>query len=196
MQAEQARRPKVGLLLNQEEGPGVATPRWDAIREVARAAQAAGVDSLWLVDHFLWQGDPWERDGAGNFGVLECWTTLAALAEATTRPRLGTLVTCSTTTTPRCGPSPITWRRSSAASSGRRQQHHAVRGASAPQRRRCGPLPETAVGAEGEELGEVVGKHEPVEQVGGIGPWEVGRGRLQLGEFLVADGGVALRRHR
>ena len=32
---------------------------------------------------------------AGSYGVTECWTTLAAVAEATTRVRLGTMVTCT-----------------------------------------------------------------------------------------------------
>ena len=88
-------RPEFGLLLPHEEGPGIPPPSWSKIRDVAREAEDVGLSSLWLVDHFLWVGDPWGREEAlgvapdGSYGVTECWTTLAAVAEATTRVRLG-----------------------------------------------------------------------------------------------------------
>lgn len=85
----------VGLLLNQEEVPGRPAPRWTDIERIATDAETLGFDSLWLVDHLLWRTDPWERGGSDEIGVWECWTTLAALARATTRVSLGTLVTCA-----------------------------------------------------------------------------------------------------
>jgi alkanesulfonate monooxygenase SsuD/methylene tetrahydromethanopterin reductase-like flavin-dependent oxidoreductase (luciferase family) len=87
---------KLGLLLNQEEQPGIGPPRWSDLRSVAEAAEQAGFDSLWLVDHFLWRSDPWRRPEVDSeLGVLECWTTVAAVAAVTTRVQLGTLVTCA-----------------------------------------------------------------------------------------------------
>src|SRR5262249_20633834 len=48
---------------------------------------ADGFDSLWLPDNFF------ERTpGAPTRGMWECWTMLAALAEATRRVELGTLI--------------------------------------------------------------------------------------------------------
>ena len=93
----------IGLLLPQEEGPGDPKPSWPYLAEAARIAEAAGFDSLWLVDHFLWPRDPWARDPAefgaapdpAGLGTLEAWTTLAALAAVTSRVRLGTVVTCT-----------------------------------------------------------------------------------------------------
>jgi F420-dependent oxidoreductase-like protein len=57
--------------------------------DVARAAEAAGFSSLWLMDHFLQipqVGREWED-------MLESYTTLGYLAAVTERIRLGTLVT-------------------------------------------------------------------------------------------------------
>jgi alkanesulfonate monooxygenase SsuD/methylene tetrahydromethanopterin reductase-like flavin-dependent oxidoreductase (luciferase family) len=87
--------PSIGLILNQEEEPGRPTPRWQDMAAFAADAEAIGVDALWLVDHFMWEGDPWGRDEAQPYGVWEAWTTLGALASATSRVRLGTLVTCT-----------------------------------------------------------------------------------------------------
>jgi F420-dependent oxidoreductase-like protein len=57
-------------------------------REVWQAADEAGIDQLWTSDHLRRvpsSGDP-------NGPILDSWTTLAAVASATRRIRLGTLV--------------------------------------------------------------------------------------------------------
>lgn len=57
--------------------------------EQAEAAESAGFDSVWLMDHF-WQ---LPMLGATELEMLEGYTALAALAMATGRVHLGTLVT-------------------------------------------------------------------------------------------------------
>lgn len=60
-----------------------------ALREGWRAADAIGVDSIWVWDHFYpLYGDP----GAAHF---EAYTLLAGMAVETSNARLGALVTCN-----------------------------------------------------------------------------------------------------
>src|SRR5215212_6865171 len=59
------------------------------LREAAQQLDQLGFDSVWVWDHYMSWNDPRES-------VLECWTTLAGLAEATRRIRLGPLVANNT----------------------------------------------------------------------------------------------------
>lgn len=59
------------------------------VREAAQLIDAAGFDSIWTWDHYVSWNDPAEA-------AIEGLTTLAGLAEATTRAKLGVLVANNT----------------------------------------------------------------------------------------------------
>jgi alkanesulfonate monooxygenase SsuD/methylene tetrahydromethanopterin reductase-like flavin-dependent oxidoreductase (luciferase family) len=74
-------RPWFGLFLPQ------LRMSFDVILERTLAAEAAGFDSVWLMDHLAAPAAP-EQD------TFEGWTLAAALAARTTTIRIGHLVTC------------------------------------------------------------------------------------------------------
>ena len=69
--------------------PSLAQP-WADVLEVTRHAEATGWDGVYVADHFM--GDAGGGFGAVENPMLEATATLAALAMATDRLRLGTLV--------------------------------------------------------------------------------------------------------
>ena len=83
------RRPlQVGLGLDTL---GLMTPdampqRWPDLLALARRAEEAGFDSLWIPDHLIL------RTPERTHGAWEGWSLLAAIAAVTTRSTLGTIV--------------------------------------------------------------------------------------------------------
>jgi alkanesulfonate monooxygenase SsuD/methylene tetrahydromethanopterin reductase-like flavin-dependent oxidoreductase (luciferase family) len=74
---------KIGIQLPEVE----REVRWPEYLAMAKAAEEVGFESLWLGDHLLYDGPeraPWEA-----------WTSLSALAAATSTVRLGPLVACA-----------------------------------------------------------------------------------------------------
>ena len=80
---------KFGLQLNPYF-PGPTGNPWDSVAEVTKVVDDGPYDSLWVYDHFLYEG--------GYPGhphpepVMECFTILGAMAAITRRVRLGQLV--------------------------------------------------------------------------------------------------------
>ena len=66
-----------------------ADAKWAKAVEVAEAAERLGYDSLWVYDHFHNVPVP------AHEAVFECWTTLAAISQRTSRVRLGQMVGCA-----------------------------------------------------------------------------------------------------
>jgi probable F420-dependent oxidoreductase len=82
---------KLGAILRLGPlAPDQPPAAYPAIRDMAQRVEAAGLDSIWVYDHLLYR---WP--GRSTDGIWEAWTVLSALAEATRRVELGTLVLCS-----------------------------------------------------------------------------------------------------
>jgi F420-dependent oxidoreductase-like protein len=63
--------------------------KWTAAVDVAVLAEELGYDSLWWYDHFHNVPVP------AHEAVFECWTTVAAISQRTSRIRLGQMVGCN-----------------------------------------------------------------------------------------------------
>ena len=69
---------------------GLGLTTWDAVRDLWIHVDRSGWDAACVTDHFM----PNTPDKVGD--VMECWTTLAALAPLTSRMRIGTIVAGNT----------------------------------------------------------------------------------------------------
>ena len=82
---------KAGVVLpNGIVGSPGGVRSYSEIRGLARAAEAHGLDSIWIYDHLAFHFADRPREG-----VWEGWTVLSGLAEATERVELGTMVLCT-----------------------------------------------------------------------------------------------------
>jgi alkanesulfonate monooxygenase SsuD/methylene tetrahydromethanopterin reductase-like flavin-dependent oxidoreductase (luciferase family) len=84
----------VTVPMSRSDGRG-RMPSWAEVLAFAGHAEALGLDSLWVCDHFVSRppGQPPE-------GIHEGWTILSALAARTTRIEVGSLVMCVSFRTP------------------------------------------------------------------------------------------------
>ncbi len=66
-----------------------ASAKWERAMEIAMLAEELGYDSIWVYDHVHNVPRP------SHEAVFECWTTVAALSQRTSRIRLGQMVGCN-----------------------------------------------------------------------------------------------------
>ena len=66
-----------------------AAEKWSKTVEIAVLAEELGFDSVWVYDHFHNVPVP------AHEAVFECWTTIAAISQRTSRIRLGQMVGCN-----------------------------------------------------------------------------------------------------
>jgi len=66
-----------------------AAAKWDKAVEIAQLAESLGYDSVWVYDHVHNVPRP------AHEAVFECWTTVAAISQRTSRVRLGQMVGCN-----------------------------------------------------------------------------------------------------
>jgi F420-dependent oxidoreductase-like protein len=71
-----------------------AAAKWNAAVDIALLAEQLGYDSIWLYDHFHNVPRP------AHEAVFECWTTIAAISQRTSRIRLGQMVGCNSYRSP------------------------------------------------------------------------------------------------
>ncbi len=80
------------MLLGQQLGtytPSTHGNHWDTTLAAARAAEQAGLDSVWLADHFMF---PDHEHPDREKPVFDCFVALGAIAASTSRIRIGELV--------------------------------------------------------------------------------------------------------
>ncbi len=80
---------KVGIQINRFNYPDGDSSIRNMLRSIALGAEQAGVDSLWVMDHFFQIG----HLGPKTDPMMEAYTTLGYLAGVTEKTMLGTLVT-------------------------------------------------------------------------------------------------------
>jgi F420-dependent oxidoreductase-like protein len=66
-----------------------AENKWNTTVNIAVLAEELGFDSVWVYDHFHNVPKP------AHEAVFECWTTIAAISQRTSRIRLGQMVGCN-----------------------------------------------------------------------------------------------------
>ena len=66
-----------------------AAAKWSTAVAIAQRAEELGYDSLWVYDHVHNVPQPAQE------AVFECWTTIAAISQRTSRIRLGQMVGCN-----------------------------------------------------------------------------------------------------
>ncbi len=80
---------QLGLYCNRFNWPGTEAGIGSALAAMAQEAEAAGLASFWVMDHFF----QLPRHGAVEEPMLEAYAALAYVAAVTRRMRLGTMVT-------------------------------------------------------------------------------------------------------
>ena len=83
---------RVSITITDYSWPGGPAALGGQLVDVARAADDAGLDTVWVADHLL-QADP---NSTPDGEMLEAYSVLGFLAGRTERIRLGTLVTAVT----------------------------------------------------------------------------------------------------